>query len=150
MENNYVRTTKIDKFNALIKFLETGESTNIPAKLDKDGNISKQGVTLDKIALAEFCKAEIALLERKSTTGEKKPTENQKNNLKLADCILEYLANNPVTEDYPGATCAEMAKNIPEFEPYTVSKVSSILRSANMEGKTTYQVVKGKKYFSLA
>lgn len=149
MEN--VRVTKGQKFDAIIKYLETGETTEIPAQVDKGGTVIKLGITIDVPTMVEFCKAEKELLKKKSSSGEKKLTDNQENNKLLANAILEYLANIIPTDEKPGATCAEMVKNIPEFADgdFTVSKVSSILR-VNLKEQISYTVKKGKKYFSLA
>lgn len=85
-----VRVTKAQKYNAIIDLLNGGKPTVIPASGDK------QGVTLDAKYLAEFCKAELALLSKKnSNTGNKKLTKAQELNEGFKKEILAYLRANP-------------------------------------------------------
>lgn len=96
-----------------------------------------------------FCDERIAALAKKNaSTGEKKPTETQKQNEGYMAQILDILAT---AED--GMTCANIHRAMTYAEPYEVQKTASLLRKLGENG--TKQVVSekgkgGKTIFKLA
>ena len=74
--------------------------------------------------LVEFINHELDLLSRKNTTtGEKKLTATQKENLVLKEAILNFME---IGKRY---TVSDLIANCPECEGLTTSKVSAVLRT---------------------
>jgi hypothetical protein len=84
----------------------------------------------------------IAALDKKSATGEKKPTATQIANEGYKALIVDYL-----TSIGKGATCADMIKEIPEFNDFSTSKVSALTKQLVDTKTIDKEMVKGRAYF---
>lgn len=128
MENTAKRITKAQKYEDIIAMLSGN-----PAKfIDADGAV-------------EFCKAEMALLAKKNSSDNKKPTATQEANTKYRALILEFLA---VQES--GKTCTEIAKGVPELGDFNNQKVAALMRQLVEAGQAAKATVKGKSVFTIA
>lgn len=135
---NMVRITKAQKFNAAITLLSGGDPVVIP---DKD---DKKGATLDAAYLCDFFREELALLAKKNTS-DKKPTQIQKENEEHKERILAFLMGQ--TE---GKTCTDIQKGVPEFAGMNNQKIASLMRQLFDAGQVIKEVIKGKSLFSIA
>ena len=128
MENTVKRITKAQKYEDVIAML-----TGNPAQyIDTDGAV-------------EFLKGEIALLARKNSSDNKKPTATQEANAKYKALILEFLA----IQD-SGKTCTEIAKGVPALGDFNNQKVAALMRQLVEAGKANKATVKGKSVFTVA
>ena len=128
MANN-IRITKKNRFEDVIALVQGQEPTF--------------GTTVEDAV--DFLSHEIELLSRKSSSGEKKMTDAQKQNQEYKEMIVEFLAS--VGED--GATCDAVRKSIPALYDYTPQKVSSLLTSLKNDGRVSAKKVKGTSTFFL-
>jgi len=128
MENTAKRITKTQKYEDIIAML----SGNPAQHIDTDGAV-------------EFLKSEIALLAKKNSSDNKKPTATQEANAKYKALILEFLA---VQES--GKTCTEIAKGVPELGDFNNQKVAALMRQLVEAGQATKATVKGKSVFTVA
>ena len=128
MENTAKRITKTQKYEDIIAML----SGNPAQYIDTDGAV-------------EFLKSEIALLARKNSSDNKKPTATQEANAKYRALILEFLA---VQES--GKTCTEIAKGVPELSDFNNQKVAALMRQLYDARQVNKATVKGKSIFTIA
>lgn len=128
--NTVKRITKAQRF-ADIKALLNGEDVT-------------HGTTVEDAV--KFIDAELALLAKKNS-GDKKPTEKQKENEVYKAKILDFLRTQ---ED--GVTCTEIQKAIPEFADFNNQKVAALMRQLYDEGRgpAGKKMVKGKALFFIA
>ena len=128
MENTAKRITKTQKYEDIIAMLSGN-----PAKfIDADGAV-------------EFLKGEIALLAKKNSSDNKKPTATQEANAKYKALILAFLAAQK-----SGKTCTEIAKGVPELSSFNNQKVAALTRQLVEAGKVNKTTVKGKSIFTVA
>lgn len=128
MENTVKRITKAQKYEDIIALLSGN-----PAKfIDADGAV-------------EFCKSEIALLAKKNSSDNKKPTATQEANAKYKALIMEFLAVQDA-----GKTCTEIAKGVPELGDFNNQKVAALMRQLVEAGQAHKATVKGKSVFTVA
>ena len=128
MENTAKRITKTQKYEDIIAML----SGNPAQYIDTDGAV-------------EFLKGEIALLAKKNSSDNKKPTATQEANAKYRALILEFLA---VQES--GKTCTEIAKGVPELSDFNNQKVAALMRQLYDARQVNKATVKGKSIFTIA
>lgn len=100
----------------------------------------------DKYPLTEaevaFIDHEIDLLEKKNTSGERKPTATQKANEGIKESILVVL------EDGEKKTVTDIVKAIDG--EYTNQKISALMRQLVEDNKVEKIVEKRKSYFKIA
>lgn len=87
----------------------------------------------------------LASLEKKSATGERKPTATQVANKGLKEILLANLGNEP-------KTVTEIIKSIPQFVEMEMSnqKCSALVKQLVDSGKVVKVTEKGKSLFYLA
>lgn len=128
MENTAKRITKTQKYEDIIAML----SGNPAQYIDADGAV-------------EFIKGEIALLAKKNSSDNKKPTATQEANAKYKALICEFLR----LQD-SGKTCTEIAKGIPDLADFNNQKVAALMRQLVEAGQAVKATVKGKSIFTAA
>lgn len=90
-----------------------------------------------------------ASLAKKASNTTRKPTERQKENVKLQSAVLAYLRANPDT----AFTCTELMKGVPELAATPDignQRVAALLRALKENGYVVKETVKGKSVFSAA
>ena len=102
------KITKRDHFNALHTYFEGIDLAEI------------NDIPVDKVL--EFIEHELDLLDRKTSSGVKKPTAQQVANEGLRDVILEAMEPDRMY------TITEMQKEIPACADLTNQRISSLLR----------------------
>lgn len=102
------------------------------------GFIAKYNLTE---AEKEFCEKKIAQLEKKSESGERKPTATQVANEKLKDTLLEVMEPNMVY------TITDLTKLFEE--EISNQKMSALVRQLVLENKVNRFEEKRKAYFQL-
>ena len=90
-----------------------------------------------------FIEHELELLNRKSASGERKPTATQVANEGLKSVILTFMAEHPNQL----FSITELIKEVPELEGLTTQKVSPILSKLVAEFKIVRVEEKRKPYF---
>ena len=128
MENTVKRITKTQKYEDLIALLN-----------------GKPAQFLDATSAEEFIRSEMALLAKKNSSDNKKPTATQEANAKYKALILEFLA----IQD-SGKTCTEIAKGVPALGDFNNQKVAALMRQLVEAGKAHKATVKGKSVFTVA
>lgn len=119
-----------------VRITKTMRFEDIKALLN--GEPPVHGTTVEEAN--KFCNEQIAQLAKKNaSTGEKKPTETQKQNEGYMAQILEILAT---AED--GMTCANIHRAMDYAEPYEVQKTASLLRKLGENGSKQVVSEKGK------
>lgn len=151
--SNIVRVTEAQKYDAIISLLKQIDEqcinlafTDIPATLNADGSVKREGVTLYPEILVEFLQAKKEALSRKAS-AERKPTAAQQESESNKLLILDYLSN--ITEDN-AKTATEINKAVPELAEFNNQKVSGLLRSLWNKGinpKVGKVSKDGKSYF---
>lgn len=132
-ENKKVRITKAQKFEAIKAMLTTGNSL--------------YGVTPEDAVAAIDHELELLAKKNASSSGEKKPTEVQKQNEVYKEKILEFLS----MQEAPGVTASVILRGIPELYDYNVQKVSALLRQLKAANRVVSDTIKGgKTVFRLA
>ena len=116
------------------------------ANTTKVTNKSALNFVLDNCELpkeiSDKLSAMIVALDKKSTSGEKKPTATQIANEGYKALIVDYL--NSLGK---GATCADMIKEIPEFNDFSTSKVSALTKQLVDKNVIDKVMVKGRAFF---
>ena len=105
--------------------------------------LNKYDFTVEEV---NFITHEIELLEKKSATGERKPTATQVANESLKVAILSYMAEQPNRL----FTISELIKEVPELEGLSNQKVSAMMRILESAHKVEKVIEKRKSYFKLA
>lgn len=91
----------------------------------------------------EKLEAMVAALDKKTASGEKKPTASQIENAKLAEAVTPYL-------DDEARTLADWAKVVPELAGLSSQKVTAVFKVLVADKVAKYQDVKGRRYYSKA
>ena len=94
--------------------------------------------------LAEQFDHEIEMLNRKKSTGERKPTATQQANAVVKDAIVDAML--PETQ----YTVTEVIKTVPECAEFTTQKVTALMGQLVSEERVVRTKDKGKTYFALA
>ena len=113
------KITKTDMFNALL---------------------NKYAFTDEEKAFIEH---EIELLNKKSATGERKPTATQVANEGLKEEILSFMAENSARI----FTVTELIKEVPALAELSNQKVSALMTQLKDTGAVNKTVEKRKSYF---
>ena len=116
--------------------------------MEKMTNVKALDYVLSHCELTDEVKEKIAKIkasyEKKSTTGEKKPTATQVANEGIKTAIVEGMEAN---RNY---TVTELQKEIPACAELSNQRVSALLRQLKEEGKIVRIEDKRKAYFSKA
>jgi hypothetical protein len=92
--------------------------------------------------IADKLSAMMVALDKKSASGgDKKPTATQIANEGYKSLILDLLADNGKR------TCADLIKQIPEFNDFSTSKVSALTKQLVDSKQISKEMVKGRAYF---
>ena len=102
--------------------------------------LNKYDFTVEEV---NFITHEIELLEKKSATGERKPTATQVANEGLKMAILSYMEENANRL----FTVTELIKEVPELAELSNQKVSALMTQLKDTGKVSKVVEKRKSYF---
>lgn len=129
MAEQVKKVTKTQRFSD-VKALLTGEPTAYGTDVET--------------ALA-FIDHEMELLMKKNSSGEKKPTKTQEENMVHKERIADFLR---MQEE--GVTVTQVLKAIPEFADFSNQKVARLMRDMLEAGQVTKEVIKGKSLFSIA
>ena len=97
-------------------------------------------VNADNAEIVDFCNKEIALLEKRKSSGSGKVSKTQKENEVIKDRILEVLS------EVEKATVSDLIKC--EGLEFSSQKVSALLRQLIDSGKVEKNMEKKKAYFS--
>lgn len=98
----------------------------------------------DVEAAKAFIDHEQELLMKKNSSGEKKLTKTQEENVIHKGRIADFLRTQ--TE---GVTVTQVLKGIPDFADFSNQKVARLMRDMLEAGLVKKEVVKGKSLFSL-
>jgi len=98
----------------------------------------------DNPILKEMTEGRISALDRKTASGEKKPTANQVANEALKANIVAEM------EDEKQYTVGEMIKILPSCKDLSSSKVTAMVTQLLKSGKVLRCELKGKAYYSKA
>lgn len=117
-------------------------------KTEKMTNVKALQYVLENCKLTEEVADKIAKIkasyEKKSTTGEKKPTANQVANEALKEAIVEAM------EDGKAYRVGDMLKEIPVCADLSSQRVSALLNQLKDVGKVVRSEDKGKAFYSKA
>lgn len=96
---------------------------------------TQEGVNFDKIpfypeAIVDFCNHEIELLDKKHSSGSRKPTKTQVENEGHKATIMEILINATAP-----MTIKEIQSNAPSLAEFSTSKMSALLTQLVKEDK---------------
>lgn len=96
---------------------------------------TQEGVNFDKIpfypeAIVDFCNHEIELLDKKHSTGSRKPTKTQVENEGHKATIMEVLINASAP-----MTIKEIQSDAPSLAEFSTSKMSALLTQLVKEDK---------------
>lgn len=122
------KVTKAQRYND-IKALLTGEAVAYGTDIE---------------AAVEFIDHELELLAKKNSTGDKKPSKVQLENIEHKERIEAFLRNQS-----EGVTVTQILKGIPEFDDFSNQKVARLVRDMLEAGKVRKEIVKGKSLFSI-
>ena len=123
--------------------------TNTTKKLTKRDHFTTL-LTLSEVqadpALVEFINHELELLAKKNS-AERGLTKTQKENLKLAEAVYDFLCDTETAY-----TVSELCKACPELTKIeaSTSKTTHILTLLKDEGKITHYTDKRKSYYKVA
>ena len=123
------KVTKAQRFED-IKALLTGEDV-------------KYGTDVD--TALEVIDHELELLAKKNSSGDKKPTATQLENVEHKNRIKEFLSAQS-----EGVTVTTILKGVPEFAEFSNQKVARLCRDLCDSNEVVKAVVKGKSLFSIA
>ena len=98
----------------------------------------------DNPILKEMTEGRISALDRKTASGEKKPTANQVANEALKANIVAEMEDNTLY------TVGNMIKSLPSCEDLSSSKVTSMMTQLLKSGAVVRTEDKGKAYYSKA
>ena len=104
--------------------------------------LNKYAFTADERAFIEH---ELELLNRKSASGERKPTATQVANAGIKDSIVAFMEENPNRI----FTISEIVKECPECQELTGQKVSALISQLIKENKVERIEEKRKAYFKI-
>jgi hypothetical protein len=94
--------------------------------------------------LVAFIDHEVELLTAKNSRRSNKPTKTQRENVVLAEKILESMTAGKAV------TISEIQRNCVDVRELSNQKVSAIVRSLVSDGKLNRSEVKGKAFFTKA
>ena len=119
------------------------------AKIEKMTNVKALQYVLENCELTEEVADKIAKIkasyEKKSTTGEKKPTANQVANEGIKKALYEAM------EDGKAYRVSDMVKEFANIEGITsASKVTALMTQLKDEGKVVRSEDKGKAFYTKA
>lgn len=95
--------------------------------------------------IADFCDHEIELLDKKHSSGSRKPTKTQVENEGHKAKIIEVLT----ALDHP-ATIKEIQAEAPELSEFSTSKMSALLTALIKTGVVERTLIKRVAHFSMA
>ena len=117
-------------------------------KIEKMTNVKALQYVLENCELTEEVADKIAKIkasyEKKSTTGEKKPTANQVANEALKEAIVEAMEDNTLYR------VGEMLKAFTCLAGLSAPKVTALMTQLKDEGKVVRSEDKGKAFYSKA
>lgn len=126
------KATKRDVYEAII-MLATQEGANF------------DGIPFYPEAIVDFCNHEIELLDKKHSSGSRKPTKTQVENEGHKAKIIEVLS----TADSP-LTIKEIQMEAPELSEFSTSKMSALLTALIKAGVVERTLIKRVAHFSMA
>lgn len=126
------KATKRDVYEAII-MLATQEGANF------------DGIPFYPEAIVDFCNHEIELLDKKHSSGSRKPTKTQVENEGHKAKIIEVLT----ALDHP-ATIKEIQAEAPELSEFSTSKMSALLTALIKAGVVERTLIKRVAHFSMA
>ena len=122
------KITKTDRFNKILSLME---------RCAEDGLLTEA----EHKEYADFIGHEIALLAKKSaSTGERKPTAQQKSNAELKQMIYDFIVVDGKT------TIAQLMPKLTSSAEITHGRVTALLTQLKHEGKIAHSK-KGKDTF---
>lgn len=99
-------------------------------------------IVSDNPELVEFINHEIELLDRKKSSGERKPSAVQIANEEYKKDILAFMNENQMY------LISELIKEVDSLEGFSNQKVASLMNALVKEGRMTKQEVKRKVYYT--
>lgn len=101
---------------------------------------------MGKSDLVEFCKHEVALLDKKNASKSARQTAEDEKRVAISEAVIGVLVNAD-----SGMTCTEICKAMPtEFGGISTQKMTPILTKLVTDGELTKAVKGGKSIYSLA
>lgn len=107
--------------------------------------INNEEISLASDEIVDFCNHEIELLDKKRSSGSRKPTKTQVENEGHKAKIIEVLT----ALDHP-ATIKEIQAEAPELSEFSTSKMSALLTALNKTGAVERTLIKRVAHFSMA
>lgn len=138
------KITKRDFYAAIIKMTEAAERIDSLAfGIEVESKDAAMNIPLFDIA--EFCRHEIELLDKKRSSGSRKPTKIQLENETYKAKIVEILA----AADEP-MTIKAIQNEASELADFSTSKMSALLTALIKAGTVERSEIKRVAHFSLA
>lgn len=111
---------------------------------------TQEGINSDELpfypeTIVDFCNHEIELLDKKHSSGSRKPTKTQVENEGHKAKIVEVLT----ALDHP-ATIKEIQAEAPELSEFSTSKMSALLTALIKAGIVERTLIKRVAHFSMA
>ena len=144
---NSVKVTKKNMFSAMKSVFENNEFSIMVESSAKDENKNPVPVEIFSVDFIDFINHEIELLERKSTSKSRKPSEKEIENESLRADIITFL-----TECDTMKSISELMEEVPSLANIpglTNQRVNALLIPLVKNGKITREYVKKKPYYSI-